>query len=83
MSLSDITRRIKAMKLRHIEPPNKKKDKYQLTGGVERPKLEMRDGYRNKTQFLDDLNLIWRNCLVYNSDPVSSTRSCLFSLLRL
>jgi transcriptional activator SPT7 len=25
--------------------------------------------YQNKTQFVDDLMLIWQNCLTYNSDP--------------
>ena len=26
--------------------------------------------YKNKKQFAHDLDLIWDNCLVYNSDPV-------------
>jgi transcriptional activator SPT7 len=26
--------------------------------------------YENKAQFAADLNLIWDNCLVYNSEPV-------------
>ena len=28
--------------------------------------------YKSKKEFADDLNLIWDNCLLYNSEPVSS-----------
>lgn len=28
--------------------------------------------YRNKTEFIADLNLIWDNCLTYNAHPVSA-----------
>ena len=28
--------------------------------------------YHSKKVFADDLNLIWDNCLTYNSDPVGS-----------
>ena len=27
--------------------------------------------YKTQREFVDDLNLIWDNCLTYNSDPVS------------
>jgi transcriptional activator SPT7 len=30
--------------------------------------------YRNKKSFADDLDLIWSNCLLYNSHPVRSPR---------
>lgn len=31
-------------------------------------------GYKNKKQFVDDINLIWANCLTYNSDPAHAFR---------
>lgn len=31
--------------------------------------------YRTKKAFADDLDLIWSNCLLYNSHPVSRHRS--------
>ncbi|TIA90795.1 hypothetical protein E3P99_01392 [Wallemia hederae] len=31
--------------------------------------------YKNKTQFKNDLELIWNNCLVYNTDPNHPLRS--------
>ncbi len=27
--------------------------------------------YKTQREFVDDLNLIWNNCLMYNTDPVS------------
>lgn len=27
--------------------------------------------YKTKRDFINDLNLIWDNCLLYNSEPVS------------
>ena len=32
--------------------------------------------YKSKAQFLEELNLIWENCLTYNSDPVSFSWVC-------
>ncbi len=32
------------------------------------------NAYRNKKQFAHDLDLIWDNCLVYNSDPAHPLR---------
>ena len=31
--------------------------------------------YRNKAEFVADLNLIWDNCLTYNAHPVRSHAS--------
>jgi len=28
--------------------------------------------YKSKAQFMEELDLIWENCLVYNTDPVQS-----------
>ena len=29
--------------------------------------------YKTKAQFMRDLDLIWDNCLIYNSEPVSGS----------
>ena len=38
--------------------------------------------YKNKKDFADDLNLIWDNCLTYNTDPVRSTIHLTHMILR-
>ncbi|GME83589.1 unnamed protein product [Ambrosiozyma monospora] len=36
--------------------------------------------YTNKKQFVDDLMLIWQNCLTYNSDPKHFLRADAFAM---